>query len=282
MRSSTAPVLILHGGAGGRMPEERKQKIREALRTILEDSYKKLLRSNALEAAVHAVRLLEDNPLFNAGTGSMLQSDGKARLSASLMDGASLRFSGVINVQNLPNPVLLARLLQKEKDRVLAGPEAFLFAVRKGLKTGDPRTKEAVLRWKKQRERKSDTVGACALDERGKLAAATSTGGKGFETPGRVSDSGMPVSTYADARCAVSATGIGEEIMDQGLAVKIAARLADGMELEEAFGKTFAEVRKSGHRMGAIGLDRRGNVSHATTTEVLIYGWKKRGGEKIF
>ncbi len=276
-----APVLIIHGGAGRSLPPGQRNRIRQAVRKILFKAHKTLLRGSAMAAVIHAVRMLEDSPLFNAGTGSMLQKDGRARLSAALMDGPRLRFSGVVNVQNMPNPIEIARLLQKEKDRVLNGHEAFLFAKKKGLKTGDPRTKEAILRWKKK-TKKSDTVGACALDSKGRLAAATSTGGRGFEMPGRVSDSGMPVSTYADGFSAVSATGKGEEIMDQGLAVKIAARVSDGMTLEAAFRKTFSEVKKRGHRMGAIGLDKKGRVAHSTSTEVLIYGWKKARRVEIF
>jgi len=118
-----------------------------------------------------------------------------------------------------------------------------------------------------------DTVGACALDRFGRLASATSTGGRGFERPGRVSDSAMPVANYADNRSAISATGIGEEIIDEGLAIKIAARVQDGMNLQKAFQKTFDEVRSRGRRMRAIGLDTRGNIAHLTTTETLIYGW---------
>lgn len=273
--------MILHGGAGKFLIPSQKKKSRAALRFILKEAYKKLLSGTAVDAVVHAVRLLEDNPLFNAGTGSMLQRDGKARLSAALMDGAVLKFSAVINVENIPNPIQIAKMLQHQPDRVLAGPEAFLFAKKIGLKAKDPRTAEALTRWKKK-IKQSDTVGACALDAAGKLASATSTGGKGFETPGRVSDSGMPVSTYADEHCAISATGIGEQIMDQGLAVRIVTRVRDGMSLKEAFRKTFGEIRRSKHLIGAVGLDRRGEILHAATTEVLSFGWKKGPREKLF
>jgi len=114
------------------------------------------------------------------------------------------------------------------------------------------------------------------------IASATSTGGRGFEFPGRVSDSGMPVANYADLKCAVSATGIGEEIIDEGLAIKIATRVGDGATLREAFERTFREIRSRNRRIGAIGLDWKGNLAYQTTTEVLIYGWRKGGKFSVF
>ena len=274
------PALIIHGGAGrGFKDFGRAAKIRKKLTRVLKLSYDKLSATNALEAITLAVKLLEDDPEFNAGTGSQLQADGKARLSASIMDGSRLRFAGVINLEKIKNPILVARALLEEKDRVLAGDGAFRFARKIGLKAEDPRTRESIRRWKKWIGEAYDTVGACALDRFGNLASATSTGGRGFERPGRVSDSAMPVANYANARCAISATGIGEEIIDEGLAIKIAARVEDGMKLSRAFEKTFREIESRGRRIGAIGLDSRGNLACETTTEVFLWArqrWKKR------
>lgn len=270
------PVLIIHGGAGRAFAEpKRPARVRQKLSAILDAAYDKLSKTNALEAVTFAVRLLEDDPEFNAGTGSRLQADGQARLSASIMDGKLERFAAVINIEMIKNPILVARALLSEESRVLANAGAFEFAKKMGLKPTDPRTKEALLNWKKWKEKGCDTVGACALDRRGNLASATSTGGRGFETPGRVSDSGMPVANYADSNCAISATGIGEDIIDEGLAIKIATRIRDGLSLEDAFQRSFREVRARKRKMGAIGLDRKGNVAWKTTTEVLLYGWRK-------
>ena len=277
------PTLIIQGGAGRLWKDSgRVAGIRKKVSRILKLAYKKLLASNALEAVTCACRLLEDAPEFNAGTGSQLQADGRARLSASLMDGARGRFAGVINLERIKNPILVARALLDKTDRVLADEGAFRFAKKLGLKPSNPRTREAIRRWKewkksriKQKAPGCDTVGACALDRFGNLASATSTGGRGFERPGRVSDSGMPVSNFADEYCAVSATGVGEEIIEEGLAIKIATRVRDGMGLKKAFERTFKEVRARGRLMGAVGVDSKGNIVYATTTEVLIYGWKK-------
>lgn len=277
------PVIILQGGAGRSFQDSRRRaRIRKKISRILKRSYEKLVKLNAIEAAAYAVTLLEDDPEFNAGTGSMLQADGRARLSASLMDGSRLRFSAVINLENIKNPILVAKALLEEEGRVLAGEGAFQFAKKHGFKPFDTRTPLSIQRWKKWKKQKgpgpfwsSDTVGACALDRFGNLASATSTGGRGFEFPGRVSDSGMPVANYADTCCAISATGIGEEIIDEGLAIKIATRVQDGFSLAQAFKKTFGEILSRGRRIGAVGLDRKGKVIASTTTEVLIYGWQK-------
>ena len=274
------PTLILQGGAGRAWRNSSAGRgIRKKIAKILKLAYQRLLDSDALEAVTYAVRLLEDDPAFNAGTGSQLQADGKARLSASIMDGSTERFAAVINLERIKNPVLVARALLDQEDRILAGAGALRFAKEMGLKEKDTRTRESVRRWRKWKDENGyDTVGASALDRFGSLASATSTGGRGFERPGRVSDSGMPVANYADGLCAVSATGIGEEIIDEGLAIKIATRVRDGLSLQRAFDKTFREVRGAGRKMGAVGLDSKGNVVYATTTEVLIYGWKKKQG----
>lgn len=279
----TEPVLIIHGGAGRAFSDSKRPGLlRGKISKILSEAYEKLAAGNAIEAVVHATRLLEDDPEFNAGTGSRLQADGQARLSASIMDGRTEHFAGVINIEKIKNPILAARALLKETDRVLSGEGAFQFARKLGLKAADPRTKKAIQQWKEWEEKSHDTVGACALDRDGHLASATSTGGRGFEMPGRVSDSGMPVANFADSLCAVSASGVGEDIIDEGLAIKIATRVRDGASLESAFQKTFEEVKLKQRRMGAIGVDKNGNITWGTTTDLLIYGWQKGAKSGIF
>lgn len=271
------PTLIIQGGAGRSHPDPRHAaKIQKKVARILKRAYQRLLERDAVEAVTYAVKLLEDDPAFNAGTGSQLQADGRARLSASLMDGSTGCFAGVINLERIKNPILVAQALLHETDRVLAGEGAFAFARGLGMKPADSRTRQAIRRWKKWRDETGyDTVGALALDHYGNLASATSTGGRGFERPGRVSDSALPVANYADRECAVSATGIGEEIMEEGLAIKIVTRVRDGLRLQQAFRRTFKEVREAAKKMGAVGLDRKGNVFWAKTTETLIFAWRR-------
>ncbi len=266
------PILVIHGGTGARPDRQHLARIRQSLRAVACNAYEYLRTYSALEAAVWAVRLLEDDPLFNAGTGSMLQADGRARMSASVMDGASRQFAAVLNIERVRNPVLVAHLLSREDDRVLAGAGARRFARTHGCADWNPVTRQRLRQWRtRRRDRTSQgTVGAVVLDREGRLAAATSTGGRGFERVGRVSDSGLPVGNFATGRVAISCTGIGEDIMDEGLAVRLAQQLDDGDTLRRAFARTFRGLRARHRWAGAIGVDGRGRVSWATTQPILF------------
>jgi L-asparaginase len=128
--------LIIHGGffSESQTNQEVKQAKQNALRDIVQAGYKYLETHNALETVVYTVCLLEDCDLFNAGTGSQIQSDGKIRLSASLMDGKTQKFSGVINIEDVKNPICIAEKLMKYEDRVLSGKGAQDFARENGVK----------------------------------------------------------------------------------------------------------------------------------------------------
>ena len=280
-------ALILHAGAG-RYPKDlaRAGKFQKKLGEILKEGHQFLSRHSAAETVVEIVRWLEDWPETNAGTGAMLQSDGSARLSASLMDGHLMRFSAVINVEQIKNPILVAELLQKEEDRILASEGANLFARKKGFKLFDPRTKESLERWqyflKSKHYEKYGTVGACALDRKGRLAAATSTGGKGMERVGRVSDSALPAGNFANAYAAASATGLGEDIVEESLTSTLVMRAADLKSLEKSFRETFVEMKKRKRRLAAIGLDKKGEAFWNQTTEILYYAFKTPSSSGIF
>ena len=273
---SASPVVALHGGAGRHPHDGRVERRRRRLLQILDESYTFLQSHSALETAVFAVQRLEDDPLFNAGTGSMLQRDGRARLSASLMDGPRLRFSGVINIERVKNPILVARALLDESDRVLEGAGALRAARQLGFGPWNPVTPHRLKEWRRHREGTHGTVGAVVLDTTGRLAAATSTGGRGFERAGRVSDSGMPVGNYANGHVAISCTGIGEHIMAEGLAVRIAQRVTDGMSLSRSVRLTFQELARHRHEAAAMSVDRRGHVAWGCTTEILYAVAKTR------
>ena len=139
-----------------------------------------------------------------------------------------------------------------------------------GLVAAETRTPESVRRWQKQKALSqtdaSDTVGACAVDAKGSVASATSTGGLGLEIPGRVSDSAMPAGNYSNALAAVSATGIWEEIIDECLAAKIVFRVTDGMMLAAAFEQSFKEAQNAKHRLGAIGITRQAQAYSKSTS----------------
>lgn len=267
--SPARAVLCIHGGAGLRPAPERLEALRSQLRAVSHRAARFLQRHSALETVVYAVRLLEDDPLFNAGTGSYLQRDGAARMSASVMDGTRHRFAAVLNIERVRHPILIAQRLLREPDRVLAGREATRFAQAHGAREWNPITPERRRQWRTRRRMKHGTVGAVARDRAGRLAAATSTGGKGFEQPGRVSDTGMPVGNYATSMVAISCTGIGEDILEEGLGVRLAQRVMDGMPLARAFAATHREVRRRHRQLGAIGVDARGRLAWFTTCPML-------------
>lgn len=293
MTLQVQPKLIIHGGAGSSLHGKGGlQTVRNSLTKIIEEVYSLLLTgANASEAVVQGCQLLEDDPRFNAGTGSVLQSDGQIRMSASLMDGTSGRFSGVINVSRVKNPIEMALFLQKSPDRVLSDYGSSELARELQIPTYNGLTDLRLKEWIEERQDNfkrtmagvvaepemaessnagRGTIGVVALDGYGKLAAGTSTGGKGFERIGRVSDSAMPAGNYATKYAGVSCTGIGEDIIDECLAAKIVIRVSDGMSLPEAMLRSFTEASKNERDLGAIALDATGKISYGKTSEILL------------
>ncbi|MDR3693444.1 isoaspartyl peptidase/L-asparaginase [Mucilaginibacter sp.] len=267
--------LIIHGGffSESQTNQEIKKAKQEALSEIVKQGYKYLKNHTAVETAVYTVALLEDNELFNAGTGSQIQSDGKIRLSASLMDGKTMRFSGVINVEEVKNPICIAEKLLHYEDRVLSGKGAKDFARENGFEHYNPETPQ---RRKEYDKKLSDsirlgTVGCVALDVFGNIAAATSTGGKGFEIPGRVSDSATTAGNYANAAAGVSCTGVGEDIVSGAVASTIVARVTDGMSLALATEKTLNELKPFDGFAGIIGISATGEIYHADTHPYMVW-----------
>lgn len=285
----TEPRVILHAGAGAgpdasnpsslQEDTNRVLEVRTCLRDYVSQVHLALLQGmSAREAAELGCRLLEDNPLFNAGTGSVLQADGQVRMSASMMQGEHQSFSGVLNVERVQNPIRLANFLQDQKDRILAAEGAQELARELGLPVYSPATPHRVAQWVRSFQKthevdRSGTVGVVVLDANGKLCAVTSTGGRGQERLGRVSDSGTPAGNFANKDCAISCTGIGEDILDEGLAVRIAVRVEDGMPLALAVQRSFDEASLRARQFGAIALDAQGRVAWGKTTARLWAAW---------
>lgn len=266
--------LIIHGGffSESSTSLETKKAKQDALKAIALRSYEYLKTHSAQEAVIFAVELLEDDLLFNAGIGSQIQSDGKIRMSASIMDGDSKKFSGVINIENVKNPIRVAEKLMTYEDRVLGADGAKSFADTNGFADFNPEIPQR----RKEYEAKIaslglGTVGCVALDADGKIAAATSTGGKGFEMPGRISDSATVAGNYANEFCGVSCTGVGEDIVSGAVAVKIGVRVADGFELSKAFQKTFSELAVFDGFAGAIAIDNKGNIYHQDSHPSMVF-----------
>jgi L-asparaginase len=271
---SSQPVLLIHGGAGSKiLTAGQAARIQESLRTILEHCQINVRkRRSALELVTEAARLLENDGLYNAGYGSKIQSDGKIRMSAAVMDGHRRRFGGCVNVEGVRNPILLARCLLTSEDRVLSGLGARRYAKKMGLKFSSPYSPNAMKEYRSRTRGKTGTIGAIALDSKGHLAAATSTGGRGFEFPYRVSDSPTVAGNYANEIAAVSATGIGEEIVESAAAATICALVESGWTLRRAVDHVLHKSKKLGGSFGVIALDRKGHAVARTNTRLLIWG----------
>lgn len=286
------PKLIIHGGAGSSLKGKGgAEAVRRSLYKVVEEVYALLLAgATATEAVVTGCQLLEDDPRFNAGTGSVLQSDGQIRMSAALMDGARQRFSGVINTARVKNPIELALFLQTSDDRVLSDIGSAELLRELQLPLYDPLTELRLQEWIQEREGNFNramagvvaekelisetagrgTIGVVALDHHGRLAVGTSTGGKGFERIGRVSDSAMPAGNYANADAAISCTGIGEDIIDECLAARIVIRVTDGQSFDQSLAKSFREAHQNRRDFGAIGISKDGAIGWGKTSEVLL------------
>ncbi len=295
--------IICHGGAG---TIDDKAAYAAGLTEALEEGYRLLRQSaNALEAVVAAVRIMEDNPLFNAGTGSDLTIEGLIEMDASLMtqDG---RFGGVAGVWGVRNPILVAEKVMTDTDHLLlSGFGATEFARRMGFEEYNVITERALARLRRVTDRGSKyfhkqnqqrfpsgmppapeagadagpesqtgTVGAVARDKHGSIAVATSSGGIVGRMRGRVGDAAiLGAGTYAGLSGAVSCTGHGEEIIRRSLARDIAERMTT-MPASTAMMLVMAEAKRKKLAFGAIGLDAKGGLSYGHTTPDMAYGYK--------
>ena len=299
-------VLVIHAGASGQvrgaMSVAREQnylnKLNEALKIgsgILSNG------GSSLDAVETVVRFMEDCPLFNAGKGAVLNENGKAELDAAIMDGRTGMAGAVGGVTIIKNPVTAARrVMEKTKHVMLIGSGADKFAKVQKLDIVDPSyfvTPEMLEAWKKGKpiqsgkpvnekaaEEKHGTVGAVALDEKGNLAAATSTGGMMGKMAGRVGDSPIiGAGTYANNNtCAVSATGHGEYFIRNVVAYDMSALIEyRGVPLEEA-GKLVIMVKLKNQKAdgGLIAVDKDGNITMPFNTNAMFRGFIKSSGEQ--
>lgn len=297
------PVIVVHGGAGVPAPQALEPTQRAAalagLRAALAAGHQVLsVGGGALDAVEAAVRVLEDDPAFNAGIGAVLNRDGDAELDAAIMDGATGLAGAVAAVRRIRNPVSLAReVMSASPHAMLAGEGAERFARERGIGWVDPgifatdRRREALRRvlaaqagMPGARVRPTDaadrhgTVGAVAFDSAGHVAAATSTGGTTGKLPGRVGDSPViGAGTYAaDSACAVSATGHGESFLRVVFAHRVASLVTlAGRTLDEALARALAEVAAIGGDGGAIAVDARGATALAFNSAGMYRGvWR--------
>lgn len=266
--------IIIHGGFFSESDQSHEVKTakQNSLKKIAGKAFEFLKTHSAEDTVVFAVSLLENDDLYNAGIGSQIQSDGKIRMSASLMNGENQKFSGVINIEEVKNPIEVAKVLMKEDDRVLGGFGAKKYATENGFANFSTEIPQRRKEYEaKLKNGGKGTVGCVALDKNGHLAAATSTGGKGFEIVGRISDSATVAGNFANKFAAVSCTGVGEDIVSNATASKIVTRVTDGISLEKAFEKTFSELKEIDGFAGAIAIDHQGNIFHQDSYPTMVF-----------
>jgi len=265
----------VHGGAGAWSVELRADAMAGIERAL--DAGMRAMGAEPLEACLAAVRLLEDDPLFNAGIGAALNADGLIEHDAAVMEGRSLRAGAVAAVRDIRHPVDLARAVMEDGRHVLLVSDgASRFADQVGVEKADPalfvveRRREQLDAW---RRGEVDTVGAVAFVD-GHVAAAVSTGGYTGKLPGRVGDSPIPgAGIYADdERGAAVCTGAGEGFM-RLLVAKLAVDL---MEDDDAATAAETAIRVLGDRVGGRGglitVDHAGATGHAFNTEWMPWG----------
>ncbi len=284
-------AILVHGGAGAIFPDDRAHACARGCLEAARAGHEVLAAGGtALDATVAACVVLEDDPAFNAGTGSCLNADGEVEMDACLMDGASLRAGAVAAIRGVRNPIRVARLVMERSPHVLlAGAGAERFARGHGVEPYPPSflvTERALTRWQKECDEgwtaKPGTVGAVALDANGHVAAATSTGGISFKLPGRVGDSPLPgAGTYADDLTgAVSATGQGEAIIRVVLAKAVCDRIGAGLHPQKAAEEALAQLGRVHGEGGLIVVDRHGRLGIACNTARMSRGWVDADGNE--
>jgi beta-aspartyl-peptidase (threonine type) len=282
------PVIVIHAGAApSSPPPELRDEARAALLTALGRGRSALADGgDALDAVQAAVAYMEDEvEFFNAGRGAVLCSDGTAELSAAVMRGHDRAAGAVAIVTRSRSPVAAARVVLAASDHVLMmGPGADRFAADHGVERCEPEYFVTERQRVRLAERPSDfergTVGAVCLDGSGRLAAATSTGGRRGQLPGRVGDTPViGAGTWADHQVAVSCTGDGESFIRAAAAHQLATRVAAGEPLEPATEATLADVGIVDGTGGMIAVDARGAVALAFTSEAMNRGVWREGSE---
>lgn len=268
-------AIVVHGGAGHWDAADRALAVAGVARAAAVAWAVLAAGGSSFDSVIEAVVSLEDDPLFNAGTGSVFNARGEVEMDASVMAGETLAAGGVACIQNVRNPVLVARRVLQATDCVLlAGAAATAFAREQGFAEHDPGLSRAA-----RAGRGGGTVGAVALDDAGRLAAATSTGGHEGKRPGRVGDSPIPgAGNYADTHAAVSATGLGEQMLRYVTARNVADRIARGAAPDQALRQALDDMaRRFGEPIGAIALDARGAYGVVHGTPAMPHAWRRSG-----
>ena len=299
--------LAIHGGAGGdgpwKGPTDLDPQRIACMQNVL-STVGSMLESglDALEAVTIAVEMMEDEPLFNAGIGSVIAADGSVTMDASIMRGNDAAAGSVVNVTNIRHPIRAAKkVLEKGWPVMLNSKGAEDFAIEQGVEKVSQDWLITELRkaqWQKWKDNNSrpgstdeddgaildhdaeglGTVGAVAIDSKGNLAAATSTGGMTGKPDGRIGDTPIiGAGTWADQEVAVSCTGVGEAFIRTCAAHEVATRLRQGESLEEACKNMLGMVAPLGGRGSVIAIDSDGNIQIPFQTMLMYRGYWKDG-----
>jgi beta-aspartyl-peptidase (threonine type) len=288
-------TIVIHGGTIGdpeRLSSQRREAAERSLRSALERGREVLQRGGtSLDAVESAIRLMEDDPVFNAGRGAVFNAAGGHELDASIMDGATRQCGAVAGARTVKNPISLARLVMtKTRHVLLAGDGAEEFATRMQVERVENSyfsTPERREEWQKVRNNRQDssskqgTVGCVALDRFGHLAAGTSTGGITNKMYGRVGDSPIVgAGTYADdATCGVSCTGIGEQFIRHAVAYDVSARMKYRQQtLVDAVASILSEVLSRGDG-GIIAINRTGEYTMQFNTGGMLRAAAPHAGD---
>ena len=274
-------AIIVHGGAHTIGAEKVEPHEAGCLRAA--EAGAKLLEEGGtcLDAVESAIRILEDDPVFNAGFGSMLNSLGEVEMDAAIMEGSGLHAGAVASIRGVRHPISVAREVMDTPHALLSGKGARAFAEERGCELCAPEEMiDQAMRaeWEASRKlRGADTVGAVALDQFGNFAAGTSTGGLMHKMPGRIGDSPLiGLGLYADNMAgACSLTGTGESIMRLALAHRIATSMCNGEEADRAAEEAIAVMaRRVGGEAGCIVLDRQGRIGVAHNAVNLAHAYR--------
>ena len=285
------PVIVIHGGAGWSLnaSAEIQDAIRAGLKAALDSGFA-ILESggSSLDAVEAAIVTLEDNPVFNAGRGSVYTVEEKQEMDASIMSGIDQDAGAVAAVSRVKNPIKLARYIMEQTDHVMmAGQGAEKIAKQGGLELVDPsyfHSENRLKRVKKQKAKKHSTVGALAIDKWGNITAGTSTGGRSNKLPGRIGDSPIiGAGTWAQNNlCGVSGTGHGEYFIRYNVAREICAKMEYlKLSVAEASAQVISQLTAINIEGGVIVLDSNGNISMEFNTDGMARAYRNSKGDEM-
>ena len=294
--------IIVHGGVGA-VPHDKEEAVIAGVReAALTGKVVLAGGGSSLDAVETAIKVLEDNPLFNAGTGSVLTFDGEVEMDAAVAYGPALGFGAIADIKNIQHPISLARMVMEKTDHVLLqGAGAQEFARMMGIAPHNPVTEERRVQWREYRERflRGDagdwpklkalmkehpefmhgTVGAVAVDEKGGVTAGTSTGGVFLKLLGRVGDTPLPgAGTYATTFGGASSTGLGESMMRTLITKTACDFMRMGLDAQGAASSAVNMLSNIlGTEAGIVVVDNQGGVGFAQNTPQMAYAYFKRG-----